>query len=272
MNVRILVVEDDQSTCLALADWLEHGGYRVTQAYNGTSAVDILQKTRFEIVVSDIILGDMNGLEILRQARNQKYPPEVILLTGQASLESSIEALRQGAFDYLQKPANPEILLDCVSRAVERHSSEQKLREAAQTMLRAINSRSGVAGTEQSSGGLEDQGHSPQVYNAELEVITIGELAIGKTRHEVTYQGHPLHVTPTEYSLLRYLAERAGEICFCYDIVQYTHGYRTTEADAQTMLRSHVRNLRKKIDGRYLVNDRGIGYKLVDPAANHIKN
>ncbi len=266
MSYRILVVEDDVMMCLALATWLEHAGYRVTQAHNGTVALDLLRQEQFDVVLSDIVLGDANGLDVLQEAKQQPSQPEVILLTGHASVDSSVAALRQGAFDYLIKPCTADEILGTMKKAVDRHLSEMRLREAAKTMLTAFSNH--LDNIPIPEGLLQNTPEESAVAPIPpiSETLVVGELSIGKTRHEVTFQGESIHVTPIEFAFLRYLAERVGQVCFCYDIVLYTHGFDTTEADAQTMLRSHVRNLRRKIDSSYIVNDRGIGYKLIDPA------
>lgn len=267
MTIHILVVDDDTKLCYALTSWLEHAGYQVFHAHDGKTAVDLLHTYPFNIVVSDIVLGgDMTGIQILQIAKQQPTKPEVIMLTGHASLETSIQALREQAFDYLTKPCPPQVLLKAIDGALQKYHKETQIRQAAQAMITAMYGQTALenvaTGFELSSPsyglGLVHQ----QAYQ---NILQVGELSIGNTRHEVTFQGQPVHVTPTEYALLRYLAERVGQTCLCQEIVQYTHGLDTNDHDAQTVLRSHIRNIRKKIDSSYLVNDRGMGYSLVDP-------
>jgi DNA-binding response OmpR family regulator len=265
MSFHILVIEDDEVMCLALASWLEHAGYQVTQANDGTTAIDLLRETMVDVVLSDIVLGETSGLDVLQEAKSHPNLPEVILLTGHASVETSVTALRQGAFDYLIKPCTADQILKTTKKAIDRHISEIRLREAAHTMFTAFSNQFEPIPIPEGLLQLTPEEQAINEPKKMSDTLVIGELVIGKTRHEVTFRGDPARVTPIEFALLRYLAEREGQICFCNDIVHYTHGFDTTDADAQTMLRSHVRNIRRKIDSDYLVNDRGIGYKLVDP-------
>lgn len=262
MRSHILIVEDDPVTRMALTYRLSYAGYHVTQATDGETAIELLEQQVFDVVLTDIVLGTIDGIEVLHTARLQTYRPEVILLTGHATLDTSIAAIRAGACDYLQKPCSDEALLTCLERAVQRHSSEKQICQAARNILAAF-AEPHLSGrrveVEPTTGG--ERGSPP----ASGQVLVIGDLVIGKTRHEVTFQGQTLHITPMEYALLRYLAERPGQLCAGQDIVRYTHGLDTDAADAQTLLRSHIRNIRKKMSPDYLVNDRGNGYMLVDP-------
>lgn len=267
MTIHILVVDDDKNLCYALTSWLGHAGYQVFNAHDGKTAVELLNTYPFNIVVSDIVLGgDTTGIHILQIAKQQPTKPEVIMLTGHASLETSIQALREHAFDYLTKPCPPQVLLDAVGGAVQKYQKETQMRQAAEAMIAAMY---GQTALENVSNGFQDSsanyGLGIAHQQAYQNILHVGELSIGNTRHEVTFQGLLVHVTPTEFALLRYLAERVGQTCLCQEIVQYTHGLDTNDHDAQTVLRSHIRNIRKKIDASYLVNDRGIGYSLVDP-------
>ncbi len=261
MEHHILLVEDDEQTRQMLAFRLEYAGYAVTQAEDGNRALALLRQGPFDVVLLDIILGDVNGLEVLRVAREQPYHPEVILLTGFGSLDSALTALRGGAYDYLLKPCPSEKLLVCVEGAVRRHSAEQHLRDAVVTLMPALSYYRDTDAVPTAVSARE----IPERTVESDGVLRVGALSVGTTRYDVAFDGQRLQVTPTEFSLLRYLAERAGQVCLCGDIVRYTHGLDTNESDAQTMLRSHVRNIRRKIPRDYLVNNRGTGYMLIAP-------
>jgi DNA-binding response OmpR family regulator len=267
MHNRILVVEDDHKTLITLAYRLEYAGYHVTQAPDGQTALDLLEQEAFAIVLTDILLGDIDGIEILHTAKLQSYRPVVILLTGHGSLDTSIAAVREGAYDYLLKPCPPEQLLASVEGAIKRYSSETQVRQAANNLLGAL---SGLTPETPHAPVAEDRNTATAPTSnlpetAHDQEVRIGELCIGSTRHEVTFQQRSLKVTPMEYALLQYLSERPGQVCRCNDIVRHTHGLETNESDAQNLLRSHIRNLRRKLDPDYLVNVRGTGYMLVDP-------
>jgi DNA-binding response OmpR family regulator len=99
----------------------------------------------------------------------------------------------------------------------------------------------------------------------------IGSLVIGKTRYDVFFKNQPVRLTPIEYNLLRCLAETPGVALSYQQIVQRTHQFETDQADAQRLIKQHIFNIRRKIDPCYLVNDRGLGYMLVNPET-HCQN
>jgi DNA-binding response OmpR family regulator len=261
MNAHILLVEDDDTTRRALALQLQYAGYHVTQAHNGTTALDLIEQEIFEVVLSDIMLGDIDGIEVLHTARLRPYHPAVILLTGQASLETSLAALREGAVDYLVKPCTPEQLLASIASAVQRHKDERNMRQAT-ALLKEVYDRNT---TQQDEKPATPDTPATSSQSARNPVLQVGGLIIGPTRHDVMLHGDPMPTTPIEFELLRFLAEMPGEVRTFGDIVRRTHFLETDDTEAQMLVKQHVRNLRKKLSGEYLVNQRGIGYKLVDP-------
>src|SRR5262249_10708765 len=104
----ILVVDDERDLCRLLTKALEQKGYTVVSAQSGEQALQLFAETPFPVVVLDIVLGGIDGLTVLKEIRTQRPETKVIMLTAHASMESAIEALRLGAFDYLRK--GPQVL------------------------------------------------------------------------------------------------------------------------------------------------------------------
>jgi DNA-binding NtrC family response regulator len=104
MSANILLVEDDPAARLALSRMLESVGYQVATAPDGSTAITMLSETSFDVVVSDMRLPDIDGVEVLQVATSLPFPPSVVLLTGYGTLDTAIAALRAGASDYLLKP------------------------------------------------------------------------------------------------------------------------------------------------------------------------
>jgi two-component system response regulator FlrC len=117
-KVRVLVVEDDCDLREALADTLELAGAEVLQADSGEQALLVLAQDYVDMVVSDVNMGGMDGLELLKQLRRQYPQLPALLITAYGSVAKSVEAMRAGAVDYLVKPFKPEILIDTVARYV----------------------------------------------------------------------------------------------------------------------------------------------------------
>lgn len=115
----ILVVDDELFFRRLYAELLRDEGYRVEAVPTGEEAISHLQQNSVDIVLSDLIMPGVDGLEVLRSARSLDNPPEVILVTGHASLETAIQALKNGARDYLIKPFNPDELRHLVRTCIE---------------------------------------------------------------------------------------------------------------------------------------------------------
>jgi DNA-binding NtrC family response regulator len=136
---RLLVVEDNASLRIGIVTAFEDGGYDVIPASNGTEAIAALERESFNLVVSDIKLGDLSGVDILKKAKEINSETEVILMTAYATVESAIQALRLGAFDYIQKPFDVEQLKHRVLTA----SRVQKMRGEIE-FFRKLQHRVGV--------------------------------------------------------------------------------------------------------------------------------
>jgi DNA-binding NtrC family response regulator len=120
MNASILVVDDESTTQDTLGLFLETEGYRVATARSGEEALARIQSQEFDVIVADVVMPGLSGLEILERSRELSPGAAVILMTGHATVEMAIEALRKGACDYLQKPFVLHDLARCVQRLLER--------------------------------------------------------------------------------------------------------------------------------------------------------
>jgi len=129
---KILVVDDEQSVATTIKAILQLDGNEVTAVTSGKEALDLLRQREFDVVLTDLRLDDLDGIEILRET--QKLWPDTvsIMLTGYASLESAVTALRSGAYDYLIKPSDVDELRATVGRALERRRLRQRLVELEQ--------------------------------------------------------------------------------------------------------------------------------------------
>lgn len=293
MKAHILLVEDDYDLRDMLALTLRKAGYQVTEASDGRQAITLLapdaqnpdpqdtQDTQgeptpedapapapYDVVLTDIVMGEIDGIEVLNVARNLPDPPEVILLTGHGSLETAIEAVRNQAFDYLLKPSQKTRLLERIGAAVD-------YRRATQRRHRAIEIVSQLADFASSSQPAPPTGTSvlrepiveppPAEQGEQHRYREVGQLRIDTFRQKVFFAEQPVHTTPTEYIILACLAATPGKVVTFGDIIRRTHSYQVGETEAHDLLRSHIRNLRKKIDRRYLVSVYATGYMLVDP-------
>ena len=116
--VKVLVVEDDDTLRDALCDTVEYGGYSAVSARNGVEALKVLQREAVGLVISDVQMDEMDGHTLLREVKKLKADLPFVLVTAHGSVERAVEAIQQGAADYLLKPFEAEVLLEMVSRLV----------------------------------------------------------------------------------------------------------------------------------------------------------
>ena len=126
---RVLIVEDDPATRVGLAELVSAWGFTTDEAGNGEEALQKVTTFRPAIIVTDLLMPRMGGLELLRALRDQLSDLTLILLTAQGTVESAVEAIKEGAYDYLSKPVDPQRLRILLTKAVER---QETLREVKQ--------------------------------------------------------------------------------------------------------------------------------------------
>lgn len=221
----VLVVDDEPQIRRALRVALRANGYEVQEASTGEEGLDAAAARPPDLVILDLGLPDIDGIDVCRRLREWSQVP-VIVLSAHGDDEAKVRALDEGADDYVTKPFSiPELLA----------RMRVSLRHAA---------------------GLAEQ---------QASVMRFGEVELDFNRRIVTREGEEVHLTPTEYNLLRFLAQHAGRVI--------THGHllRTLlgpgAEDATGTLRFHVAGLRKKLepdpsDPQLLVTEPGVGYRL----------
>ena len=134
---KVLVVDDEESVVITIKAILQLDGYDVVTATSATQAREAVRATEFDLVLSDLRLEDGDGLDVLRAVRERSPDTVTIMLTGYASLESAIQALRAGAYDYLIKPSEVEELRSTVGRGIERRRLGLELRARVTDLERA---------------------------------------------------------------------------------------------------------------------------------------
>ncbi len=128
-NDRILIVEDDAAQRVGLQQLLRSWGYTVDAAMNGKEALEKIALDRPTIVLSDLVMPSMDGLDLLRSLKQQPDPEiTVVLMTAQGSVETAVEAIKQGAYDYVSKPVDPQRLKILLDQIVERHGMTREMR------------------------------------------------------------------------------------------------------------------------------------------------
>jgi DNA-binding response OmpR family regulator len=277
MTAYILIVEDDTELRKAIAHGLQAAGYHVHQAATGEAALELLNQseTTYELVLTDIVMGNIDGTDVLKAAKARPDPPEVLLLTGYGSLDTALTALKAGAFDYLLKPCRMAHLLERIQAALAQRAERLRTEhdaEAWKTMSGMFMHLQGQADPPPPAVPPQSDPPTPQTPSPpppapapSQHYVEVGALRIDTHRHEVWFAEQPVHVTLTEYTILSYLAATPERVVSFDDIAAQIHDEHFDQSRARPLLAWHIGNLRKKIDRRYLVSVRGVGYMLTVP-------
>jgi DNA-binding NtrC family response regulator len=126
MNTRILLVDDEVEFVDTLAERLRNRNFHVTKAFDGNSALEKLKEFNFDIMILDVQMPGTNGIDVLKTVKKLKPLTEVLMLTGHGTVETAIEGMRQGAFDFLLKPCKIDMLLEKISNACQRKSEQEE--------------------------------------------------------------------------------------------------------------------------------------------------
>ncbi|MCO6451936.1 MAG: response regulator transcription factor [Caldilineales bacterium] len=229
MAYQILIVDDDALMRRSLSLQLEQAGYRTTTAASGEDALALIQRDRPDLVLLDVGLPGMDGLETIRRIHQEMDIP-VIFVTARRREFDEILGLELGADEYITKPFNPDVLQARI-KAVLRRTSRQDTRGSARD-----------------------------------ETLEIGDLIIDPAAHEVTVGGRPVELTAREFALLHVLALEAGKVVALDDLIARVWGAEFLGEPQVVYV--HMRWLREKIEAdpnkpQRIVNVRGVGYKLV---------
>jgi DNA-binding NtrC family response regulator len=135
---KILVVDNEETTRETLLKILEREGYQVVTAADGQAALEIIKETRLNVIVSDVCMPRMDGGKLLRMAKALRPEAEVILMTGHGKTEMGLEALKEGAFDFIQKPFTKMALQKTVKQALEKQSLTQEMRQLKERVRELI--------------------------------------------------------------------------------------------------------------------------------------
>ena len=176
-RAKILLVEDEELSRESLTKLLKTVGYAVKGAASGEKAIQLLEVERFDIVVADLFLPDSNGIDILKTVKGNSPQTEVILITGHASAETAVKAMKEGAFDYITKPLNFEELQIILTKAAEKH---QLLNENVY-LRKQLRDKYGFANIIGNSPAMQKVfSRMRRIISTESTVLVLGESGTGK--------------------------------------------------------------------------------------------
>lgn len=253
---RILIVEDEEKIARFVTLELEHEGYQVEHAADGRTAVDLALERDYDLILLDVLLPQLNGMEVLRRVRKHKDVP-VIMVTARDAVMDKVAGLDAGADDYLTKPFAIEELFARIRVALKRSEA-----------VRAASGVGGVGADVASGTGVGAAAIPPVSDSAQASAspspatLTVGSVVLDPDRREVTVGGSPIALTAREFDVLALLMAHAETVLTRERIAHEALGYEyvgdTNNVDV------HIAHLRAKIEdaggARIIQTVRGVGY------------
>ncbi len=227
MAERILVIEDESKIARFLELELKHEGYDVEIAYDGRSGLERAEKNDIDLIVLDLMLPLMSGIEVCRRIRKFSDLP-IIMLTAKDDISDKVTGLDSGADDYVTKPFAIEELLARIRVALKRSAMSAK----------------------------ENAG----------ETITSGKLVLNKMQHKVTYDTEEVFLSKKEYDLLLYLMENKGIVLDREKLIEHVWGYDFVgDTNVTDVYIRYLRSkIDQKYEVSYIKTIRGVGYIFED--------
>ncbi|RME49909.1 MAG: DNA-binding response regulator [Caldilineae bacterium] len=258
----ILVIDDEPNLCRTLALILKKAGYEVRTASNGAEIYRQLEKGEWDLIFLDLQMPDVSGMELLPQIRKAYPETPVLILTAHATLESAMEAVRQGARDYLLKPINPEQILHRIREVLAELQQPRRRREIVSQVQNLIAELRQINGDVPPSSNLLVL---PPTDPA--RIVQCGPFTLDLHTRHVTLEQRTFTLPPTAFDYLVVLARHAPQPVPYQKLVQEAQGYQTTPIEAREVTRWHIHELRKAIEPdtsrpRYIITVRNVGYRL----------
>ncbi len=259
----ILVVDDDDQLRFALREILTEAGYSVDQSINVPDALDMLaQMPTVDVILSDIRMNGLDGLHFLQELKTRFPEISVIMMTGHGTIDTAVQAMRDGAVNYLLKPISKRQLLEGVREALQVRGEKMQKRNLMEQVVLNLQAL-GMYDTM-----LEAMFRRRPVPDSAADVdhrfIRVRDLIVDQHRLVALYEGKLLELTPTEFEILYTLVQASGRVVTYEEIAFRLRGIHMERDEARTMLSSHFTNLRAKlrdVGGEdYLMNSRSNGY------------
>lgn len=228
-KLSVLVIEDEKSICDFIAKTLNASDYKAVTAGSGKEGLAILTSALPDLVLLDLGLPDMDGIDIIKQTREWSSLP-IIVISARVQEREKVAALDAGADDYITKPFGTDELLARIRTAI-RHSNKI----------------------------VDDKVNSTRPYSARGLVVDFG-------KRLVTVEGKEIHLTRVEYKIVSMLAQNSGKVITYSSLIEQVWG---PYADDNRILRVNMANIRRKIEKNpgepeYIFTELGVGYRMIE--------
>lgn len=233
-NERILIVDDEKEIRDLVDIYLKGEGYETLKAENGEEALNLLEKEKVDLIILDIMMPKVNGIEACLKIREEREMP-IIMLSAKSEDMDKILGLNTGADDYLTKPFNPLELVARVKSQLRRYKKFNKTSNEENAVITLENT------------------------------LEVEDITINLETHEVFKDGEEIKLTPTEFDILVLLAENRGKVFSIENIYNSVWKQEFMQSDNTVMV--HIRKVREKIEEdprkpKYIKTVWGVGYKI----------
>ena len=248
---RLLIVDDEPIISSSLKRAFSLMNYDVTTAMDGQQALEFLEDQRFDLMVLDLQMPGIHGTEVMRLARQRDRTILIVVLTGTATLESAIEAIRADAANFLLKPVGVNEVVQAVEDAFQSYSEEQQ-RQRVMEMLVSI--------TEPFRNSVNPE----SLLSSENGYINV-ELNMVQRNVHLPDRNETIPLTEGEATVLQVFLNTPRQVLACRDLARLAFDYDMEEIEAQTLVRPYIFRLRQKLENdptqpRLIRTIRGRGY------------
>ena len=269
-QLKILVVDDEAIIRQALVRAIDLAGYHVEAVNSGLEALALLKRAPFDLMVLDMCMPEMGGVEVMRLSRQACPNLLIIILTGHGTLESAIAAVKEDAVDYLLKPTSVHDIVATLTAALHARAGQlhrQHLLHLMDEVIEALHSPETPA-QELATTLVSQASHE--------DFLRIGALTLDRRKRRVVMTGdspHTVELTEGEAAILANLMEHPGQVVSCRQLARAIWGYELDDRSASDLIRPYVFRLRQKVesapDHRQPISTvRGRGYMLASTSMN----
>ncbi len=237
-QARILIVDDEPNVRFVLERTLRQEKYILDTAADGGEAIEKISRETYDLLLLDLHMKPIDGMQVLNAVRARVPDTVVIILTAHSTIESAVEALRLGAFDYLFKPALPETIRERVREGL-------KQRQQVQYRFHLLKQIDDLRAT---LLDLETESYQSEQPQGPGRFCTSGKLVIDLHHRVATLNGRLLDLTTTEFNLLANLVQQAPKAVSPRQLVNQALEYDAGDAEAREIVKYHIHHLRKKIE------------------------
>ncbi|MCE1253406.1 MAG: response regulator transcription factor [Anaerolineae bacterium] len=237
-QARILIVDNEPNIRFVLEHTLRHENYIIDMACDGEEAIRLIQNCVYDLLLLDLHMEPVDGMQVLTTLRKNNSDAVVIILTAHGSMESAVEALRLETFDYLLKPATPDIIRKRVREGLERR---QRLLKHRQIVNR-------IEVLKDALDELEDIEEQIPPVRKDKRFLSYGSTVIDHYHREIIVNEKLLDLTSVEFELLSSLIEASPQPVSARSLVKAALGYETEDSEAGEIIKVYIHHLRQKVE------------------------